>query len=46
MTVDLDAEGPIRVATGHGFFDHMLEQLAKHGGFAMDLACKGDLHID
>ena len=46
VSVDLDAEGPIRVATGHGFFDHMLEQLAKHGGFAMDLACKGDLHID
>jgi imidazoleglycerol-phosphate dehydratase / histidinol-phosphatase len=46
VSVDLDAEGPIKVATGHGFFDHMLEQLAKHGGFAMDLACKGDLHID
>jgi len=46
VSVDLDAEGPIRVATGQGFFDHMLEQLAKHGGFAMDLACRGDLHID
>lgn len=46
VSVDLDAEGPIEVSTGHGFLDHMLEQLAKHGGFAMRLACKGDLHID
>jgi imidazoleglycerol-phosphate dehydratase/histidinol-phosphatase len=46
IDVDLDAEGPIRVDSGHGFFDHMLEQLAKHGGFALDLECKGDLHID
>ena len=46
VTVDLDAEGPIHVSTGIGFFDHMLEQLAKHGGFALTLTCKGDLHID
>jgi imidazoleglycerol phosphate dehydratase HisB len=44
--VDLDAIGPIRIATGIGFFDHMLEQLAKHGGFALELRCEGDLHID
>ncbi len=44
--VDLDATGPIRVATGIGFFDHMLEQIAKHGGFALELRCEGDLHID
>jgi imidazoleglycerol phosphate dehydratase HisB len=44
--VDLDAVEPIRVATGIGFFDHMLEQLAKHGGFALELRCEGDLHID
>ncbi len=31
---------------GIGFFDHMLEQLAKHGGFAMSLTCKGDLAVD
>lgn len=46
VQVDLDAELPIHVATGIGFFDHMLEQLAKHGGFSLQLTCKGDLHID
>lgn len=46
VSVDLDAEGPIEVSSGHGFYDHMLEQLAKHGGFAMSLSCTGDLHID
>ncbi len=44
--VNLDATAPIQVATGIGFFDHMLEQLAKHGGFALELGCRGDLHID
>lgn len=46
IDVDLDAEGPIVVETGIGFFDHMLEQIARHGGFALRLTCKGDLHID
>jgi len=46
VRVGLDATSPIKVATGIGFFDHMLEQLAKHGGFALELACKGDLQID
>jgi imidazoleglycerol-phosphate dehydratase/histidinol-phosphatase len=45
-SVDLDATAPIRIQTGIGFFDHMLEQLAKHGGFALQLTCEGDLHID
>jgi imidazoleglycerol-phosphate dehydratase / histidinol-phosphatase len=44
--VDLDATDPIQVSTGIGFFDHMLEQIAKHGGFSLQLTCKGDLQID
>jgi len=46
VRVCLDEPSPIRIATGIGFFDHMLEQLAKHGGFALELTCKGDLEID
>jgi imidazoleglycerol-phosphate dehydratase/histidinol-phosphatase len=46
VRVGLDATAPIRIETGIGFFDHMLEQLAKHGGFALELTCKGDLQID
>jgi imidazoleglycerol-phosphate dehydratase/histidinol-phosphatase len=46
IDVDLSREGPITVSTGLGFFDHMIEQVAKHGGFALTLACRGDLHID
>lgn len=44
--VDLDATGPVAIATGVGFFDHMLEQVATHGGFSLRLACEGDLHTD
>jgi imidazoleglycerol-phosphate dehydratase/histidinol-phosphatase len=44
--VDLDATGDARVKTGIGFFDHMLEQLGKHGGFKLEVECTGDLHID
>ena len=46
VCVDLGSEGPISVRTGIGFFDHMLEQVAKHGGFALELACSGDLDVD
>jgi imidazoleglycerol-phosphate dehydratase/histidinol-phosphatase len=46
VRVGLDATTPIQVTTGIGFFDHMLEQLAKHGGFALELTCRGDLQID
>jgi imidazoleglycerol-phosphate dehydratase/histidinol-phosphatase len=46
VSVDLDASEPVTVHTGIAFFDHMLEQLAKHGGFALQLACDGDLQVD
>lgn len=46
VSVDLDAEQPVSVHTGIGFFDHMLEQIAKHGGFALQLRCDGDLQVD
>ena len=44
--VDLDATGPVSIVTGVGFFDHMLEQVAAHGGFSLRLSCEGDLHTD
>jgi imidazoleglycerol-phosphate dehydratase/histidinol-phosphatase len=46
VAVDLDRRADARVATGLGFFDHMLEQLGKHGGFALDLRVDGDLRVD
>jgi imidazoleglycerol-phosphate dehydratase/histidinol-phosphatase len=44
--VDLDRAAEPVALTGLGYFDHMLEQLGKHGGFALKLKCAGDLHID
>ena len=46
VTVNLDATAPVKIVTGIGFFDHMLEQVAKHGGFSLALNCAGDLEID
>ena len=46
VKVELDRSEPMAISTGIGFFDHMLEQLAKHGGFALQLRCQGDLQID
>jgi imidazoleglycerol-phosphate dehydratase/histidinol-phosphatase len=45
-SVDLDRTADPQVHTGLGFFDHMLEQLGKHGGFALTLACTGDTQVD
>ena len=44
--VDLDGSGECRAKTSVGFFDHMLEQLAKHSGFDLELKVDGDLHVD
>lgn len=46
VEVDLDAIGGNEIRTGIGFFDHMLDQIAAHGGFRLLMICKGDLEID
>ena len=46
VSIDLDGTGQSTVSTGIGFFDHMLESFARHGGFDMTVETKGDLHID
>ncbi|HNR91731.1 MAG TPA: histidinol-phosphatase, partial [Dokdonella sp.] len=46
VRVDLDAPVHASIRTGLGFFDHMLEQIARHAGFALELTCDGDIHVD
>jgi imidazoleglycerol-phosphate dehydratase/histidinol-phosphatase len=46
VRVALDRAAPVAITTGIGFFDHMLEQVARHGGFALELRCTGDLEVD
>ena len=46
VSVNLDGSGTHNMATGIGFLDHMLDQLSRHSLIDMDVACKGDLHID
>ncbi|NBU28818.1 MAG: imidazoleglycerol-phosphate dehydratase HisB [Caulobacteraceae bacterium] len=44
--IDLDGTGEAKVSTGVGFYDHMLESFARHGGFDLQVETVGDLHID
>ena len=46
VRVDLDGTGAATLATGIGFFDHMLDQVARHGLIDLDIQAQGDLHID
>lgn len=46
VAINLDGQGKADISTGVAFFDHMLEQLAKHGLFDLSIQCEGDLEID
>lgn len=46
VRIDLDGTGRTELATGIGFFDHMLDALARHGMFDLEVQCNGDLYID
>jgi imidazoleglycerol-phosphate dehydratase len=46
VALNLDGTGTATLATGIGFFDHMLDQIARHGLFDLEIDAKGDLHID
>ncbi len=46
VEVNLDGTGKASISTGLAFFDHMLDQLARHGNMDLSVTCKGDLHID
>ncbi len=46
LAIDLDGSGKASISTGVGFFDHMLDQIARHALFDLEISAKGDLHID
>ena len=46
VQIDLDGTGTAQLSTGIGFFDHMLDQIARHGLIDLDIQAQGDLHID
>ena len=46
VVIDLDGDGTTSVSTGLPFYDHMLDQLGRHGGFDLTIRAEGDLHID
>lgn len=46
VRIDLDGSGQGRLDTGVPFFDHMLDQIVRHGLFDLDIHCEGDTHID
>ena len=46
VALNLDGTGQSKLATGIGFLDHMLDQIARHGLIDLDIRCEGDLHID
>lgn len=46
LAIELDGSGAVEVSTGIPFYDHMLEQIGKHGAFDLRVAATGDLHVD
>ena len=46
IDLNMDGRGNAKISTGLGFFDHMLEQIARHGQIDLNIKCDGDLHID
>ncbi len=46
ITIDLDGDGRTEISTGLPFFDHMLDQIGRHGGFDLTIRAVGDLHVD
>jgi imidazoleglycerol-phosphate dehydratase len=46
VSIDLDGNGVTSISTGLPFYDHMLDQLGRHGGFDLEIIARGDLHVD